>query len=163
MEIAIEDGNPKVEVLGGADTALDGANQDEQEPSEGDAAVHIAQTPVLFGDAQVEQALLEHLPNGGQQFSRKDIFPDDGTLEAVKLAYPAHEFINTDREEGYRTQHKRQYERMKVLHYAKISVVLDKIWRILIIKDRRLTPRGQTSMHLPQSMHFWSSSSKRSY
>ena len=154
MEIAIEDGDPEMEVLGGAYAALDGTDHNEQKPSESDAAVHIAQAPVLLGDAQMEQALLEHLPNSGQELPGKDIFPDDGTLESVKLAYPTHEFINTYRKKGVGTQHKRQHERMKVLHYAKISVVFDKIWRMLIIKDRRLTPRGQTSVHLPQSMHF---------
>ena len=163
VEIAVEDGHPEVKILGGADATLNGAHHDEQEPAEGDAAVHIAETPVFLADAQVEQTLREHLPDGWQQLDREDVLQDDGPLKPVELAYPAYIFIYTDAEKSESAQHEWEHKRMKILHYPKISVVLDKIWRILMIRERRLTPLGHTRVHLPQSIHFCSSCSSWSY
>ena len=99
VEEAVEDGAPEVERPFDADAALDGAHHDEQEPAEGDAAVHVAQPPVLLADAQVQEALAEHLPDGRQDLRGEDAFPDQGLLLAVELLDPADVFVAADDKE----------------------------------------------------------------
>ncbi len=116
VEKTVEDGAPEVEWAFDADAALDGAHHNQEEPPEGDTAVHIAESPVLLGDAQVQQALAEHLPDGGQYLGGKHVFTDDGLLFAVELANPADELVAADGKQGDGPQHERKYERMIVSH-----------------------------------------------
>ncbi len=124
MEISVEDGHPVVEIALGADTAFDSANKDEQKPAEGNAPVHVSQPPVLFGNAQVQQAFAEHFPDGGQELDGDDILEQGLLLQTVKLPYPANVFVQADNQERDGSQYKWQYERTEVFHYPMISLVL---------------------------------------
>ena len=80
--------------VGHCHTGLDGTDDDEQEPSEGKAAVHISKQQVLFGDAPMQQAFAESLPDGRQEAPAPDILADYGTLQFVETMYPPPVFDN---------------------------------------------------------------------
>ena len=99
MEKAVENGAPEMERAFDADAALDGAHHDEQEPAEGDAAVHVAQPPVFLADAKVKKALAEHLPDGGQNPRGEHVLLDEFLLLAVELLDPADVLVSADDKE----------------------------------------------------------------
>ena len=89
FEVVVEYSHPEGMSVGIGQFSLHRANNYQQEPSEGKAAVHIAQQEVLLGYPPVQQALTYCLPNGGQKTPGPDIFADDGSLKFVETPYPA--------------------------------------------------------------------------
>ena len=133
---------------------LDPAHRDQEEPAEGQRHVHVAQQGIDAEDPPVEERLADDLPRGLQRAPRGQSAQDQhlvGPRQAVEPRSPLPE----EREEHHgRAGHEGYAERSEEVHGQKSPSL-----RLMSITTPRvLIPRGQTSRHLPHSMHLFISS-----
>jgi len=133
---------------------LDPADRDKQEPPESQRHVHVAQHGVDPEDAAVQQRFAEDFADGPEGRARGQAAQNQHLVGAGQPQEPYEPLAQHDGEHGRGADDERQAERCVELHGQRSP----NLCLISMTTPRVLMPRGQTSRHLPHSMHLFISS-----
>jgi hypothetical protein len=130
---------------------FDPSDNDQQEPSEGQAHVHIAQQGIDLEDAAVQQRFAHHFPDRQWRLPRRDTLDDPHAVGSRKTENPGAVFDDQNDEHRHDAHDERNRECRVKIHRQKSPSL-----RLMSITTARvLIPRGHTRRHLPHNMHLF--------
>lgn len=130
---------------------FDPSDDDQQEPSEGQAHVHIAQQGIDLEDAAVQQRFAHHFPDRQWRLPRRNALDDPHAVGSRKTEDPGAVFDDQNDEHRHDAHDERNRECRVKIHRQKSPSL-----RLMSITTARvLIPRGHTRRHLPHNMHLF--------
>jgi hypothetical protein len=111
--------------------------------------MHKTQQGIFAEHFPVQKTFEEYLFDSQEELLTVKTRPEFFLIRGIHLTDPVPDLFNQQKEQEYQPEDKRKDKQVK----SHIPEVSNAVW-IESIRFLRLTPRGQTSWHLPHSMHF---------